>query len=167
MENLELEPSGQQVEAAPLRRRSQRLSNRTLNMSTYSEAHVSGVLYPSPGHDLGSSLEEISWSPVSNTDGADGTEASTRRRRRPRVSYSSLTEDEKYQRIRDLNNEASRHYRGRIREHLTSLQEKEVRESERNRVLQTKAEGLERLRDEIKEYTYNFFREHVGHHGAQ
>ena len=89
------------------------------------------------------------------------------RKRRPKVSYSTLTEDQKYQRIRDLNNEASRLYRERMREQMMSSQEKETKEIERNRMLRTKAEGLEKLRDEIKVFTYDFFREHVNNSGAQ
>lgn len=170
MENLVLEPQNQ-VEVGP-RRRSARLSSRAMRTPTSTEAHalVQGLvgLHPYPSHDLGATVEENPWSPVSNVDGAeDSGGAHTSRRRRPRVSYSTLTEEERYQRIRDLNNEASRHYRGRIREQLTSLQQREASERQRNTVLKAKVAGLERLRKEIEEYTHNILREHMGKHGVQ
>lgn len=134
MQSLVLEQPGQQLKAAaPPRRRSERLSSKTINMPTYSEPYVPEGLHPYPAHDLGTTVEENPWSPLSTADGADSSEtASTQRRRRPRVSYSTLTEEERYQRIRDLNNEASRQYRGRIRGQLTNLQQTENREVQRN-----------------------------------
>lgn len=161
-----LEPQNQ-VEMGH-RRRSARLSSRAMSMPTSTEEHDLGSLHPYPSHDLGATAEENPWSPVSNADGAEGSQgAHTPRRRRPRVSYSTLTEEERYQRIRDLNNEASRHYRGRIREQLTSLQQREASERQRNTVLKAKVAGLERLRKEIEEYTHNILREHMGKHGVQ
>lgn len=156
MESLVLEPPYQQ-QATPTRRRSERLANKT-------EAEVSGVLQLNPANDPGTTSAEAShWYPFSSPNGASGSEmANTPRRRRPRVSYSTLTEDERYQRIRDLNNEASRQYRGRMRDHVTSLQEREGKEKERNRVLNIKVAGLEKLRDEIKKYTNDFIRNNMG-----
>lgn len=165
MENLVLEPQNQVLEP---RRRSTRLSSRAVKMPTSTESHDLGGLHPSPSHDLSDAVEENRWSPVSNVDGAEASGvAHTPRRRRPRVSYSTLTEEERYQRIRDLNNEASRHYRGRIREQLMTLQQRETSERQRNTVLKAKVAGLERLRKEIEEYTHNILREHMGKHGVQ
>ncbi|KAK4313873.1 hypothetical protein Pmani_014807 [Petrolisthes manimaculis] len=84
------------------------------------------------------------------------------RKRQARVSYSTLTEDERYQRIRELNNVASRHYREKKVKHVGQQQQQEVQESLRNKKLQKKVEGLQRLRDEMERYTQNFMRQHMG-----
>lgn len=170
LECLVLEPENQYCQVATPRRRSKRLSSRDTYKASYLEPHTSAGLHPYPAQDFSTPVDQSSaWSPVGNADGDHESREGTRvqRKRRPRVSYSTLTEEQKYQRIRDLNNEASRLYRERTREQLTGLQERESKETERNRVLRTKAEGLEKLRDEIKAFTYNFFREHVGNSGAQ
>ncbi|KAK3881121.1 hypothetical protein Pcinc_014410 [Petrolisthes cinctipes] len=84
------------------------------------------------------------------------------RKRQPRVSYSTLTEEERYQRIRELNNVASRHYREKKVKHVSQLQQEEVQEGLRNKKLQKKMEGLQRLRDKMELYTQNFMRQHMG-----
>lgn len=164
MDNLVLDSPPQ----VPSRRRSARLSSRTMGRPTSSEAHLTDGLNQYPSHDSGTRVEEDPWSPVNNADCAIGSEGiNTQRKRRPRISYSNLTEKEKYQRIRDLNNEASRHYRERTREQLMTLQQREVMERQRNTVLKAKVAGLERLRKEIEDYTHTFFREHIGNQGVQ
>lgn len=172
--SLALEPQNPHPQGAKPRRRSKRLSSRsTHGMSSYPEPHTPAGLHPYPAQpDFSTPVDQSSaWSPASTTDGdydsSEGATARVQRKRRPRVSYSTLTEDEKYQRIRDLNNEASRLYRERTKGHFMNLQEKEKKELERNRTLRAKADGLERLRDQIKAYTYSFFSEHVGNTGAQ
>ncbi|KAG0712002.1 hypothetical protein GWK47_019387 [Chionoecetes opilio] len=155
---------------ATSRRRSKRLSSKATCMASYDEpaephTFAGQGLPPYPGQDFSLPVDQC---PVYDASGDVSDEgARVRRKRRPRVSYSTLTEDQKYHRIRDLNNEASRLYRERTRGQLTGLQGQESIEVERNRVLRAKEEGLERLRDEIKAFTFNFFREHVGSNGVQ
>ncbi|XP_068226016.1 uncharacterized protein [Palaemon carinicauda] len=60
------------------------------------------------------------------------------RQRRPRVSYSTLTEEEKYQRIRDLNNEASKHYCKRQKNLLTTWEQQLPGLMEENKKLKKK-----------------------------
>lgn len=107
------------------------------------------------------SLEELgvqSYSPLSDA-GSSTDEGSRPRQRRPRVSYDTLTEEQKYQRIRELNNEASRLYRQRHRHSLSKLESEQRVQEERNRVLRAKMEGLEKLRDEVQTYVNNVFRQ--------
>ncbi|XP_071551415.1 uncharacterized protein [Panulirus ornatus] len=84
------------------------------------------------------------------------------RRRRPRVSYSTLTEEERYQRIRDLNNEASKLYRERHRNHLSQMEEEEQVLHKRNTALRAKVANLQQLRDNMMQFSQNFLRQHLG-----
>lgn len=107
------------------------------------------------------SLEDLgvqAHSPYSDA-GSSTDEGSRPRQRRPRVSYDTLTEEQKYQRIRELNNEASRLYRQRHRQSLSKLEKDQHVQEERNRALRAKVEGLEKLRDEIQTYFNNVFRQ--------
>lgn len=107
------------------------------------------------------SLEELGvqvHSPYSDA-GSSTDEGSRPRQRRPRVSYDTLTEEQKYQRIRELNNEASRLYRQRHRQSLSKLEKEQQAQEERNRVLRAKMEGLEKLRDEVQTYVNNVFKQ--------
>lgn len=107
------------------------------------------------------SLEDLgvqAHSPYSDA-GSSTDEGSRPRQRRPRVSYDTLTEEQKYQRIRELNNEASRLYRQRHRQSLSKLEKDQHVQEERNRALRAKVEGLEKLRDEIQTYVNNVFRQ--------
>lgn len=169
MESLELEPSNPHPQVTTQRRRSKRLASKSVCANSYQEPHASAVPYPNPEQDFSTVLDQSSaWSPASDADADDSNDSSrVQRKRRPKVSYSTMTEEQKYNHIRSLNNEASRLYRERIRGQLMTLQEKEAEEMKRNRLLRTKEEGLEKLRDEIKTFTYNFFREHMGNTGAK
>lgn len=84
------------------------------------------------------------------------------RKRQPRVSYSTLTEEERYHRIRELNNVASRVYREKKGKLLGQLQQQEAQESLKNKKLRKKAEALQILRNEMERYTQNFMRQHMG-----
>ncbi|MPC30094.1 hypothetical protein E2C01_023349 [Portunus trituberculatus] len=169
MESLELEPSNQYQQVTTQRRRSKRLASKSACPTSYSEPYASAVPYSYPEQDFSPVLDQGSaWSPASDVDADDSSDGSrVQRKRRPKVSYSTLTEEQKYNHIRSLNNEASRQYRERIRGQLMILQEKEAEEMKKNKLLRTKAEGLEKLRDEIKMFTYSFFREHMGNTGAK
>ncbi|KAG7177040.1 probable serine/threonine-protein kinase samkC [Homarus americanus] len=119
----------------------------------------SAPLYP-PIEDLG--VTSPAYSLTDSDPGSSGeTNGSRPRQRRPRVSYSTLTEEEKYHRIRDLNNEASRHYRKRHQEQVSSMKEQEAQQLEKNKVLQMKAAGLQKLRDQMETYTHSFLRQHM------
>ncbi|XP_063606897.1 uncharacterized protein LOC134781618 [Penaeus indicus] len=105
------------------------------------------------------SLEELgvqAHSPYSDA-GSSTDEGSRPRQRRARVSYDTLTEEQKYQRIRELNNEASRLYRQRHRQSLGKLEKQQQTEEERNHVLRAKMESLEKLRDTMQSYVNNIF----------
>lgn len=169
MENLELEPSNEYPQVTTHRRRSKRLASKSACPTSYPEPHATAAPYPYSEQDFSSVLDQRSeWSPASDADADDSSDGSrVLRKRRPKVSYSTMTEEQKYNHIRSLNNEASRQYRERIRGQLMTLQEKEAEEMKRNKLLRTKAEGLEKLRDEIKMFTYSFFREHMGNTGAK
>nr|XP_045620978.1 uncharacterized protein LOC123772089 [Procambarus clarkii] len=118
------------------------------------------LFYPLP-EDLGVTNPV---SPLGESDtGSSSSEAGPRhRQRRPRVAYSTLTEEEKYKRIRDQNNVSSRLYRERHRHQLTNLQQDEQKLKERNQKLRAKVAGLEQLRDQMKEYTHTFLQQHMG-----
>nr|XP_053631827.1 uncharacterized protein LOC128688144 [Cherax quadricarinatus] len=111
--------------------------------------------YPPP-EELG-----VASPAYSQSDSASGDEGSKPRQRRARVQYNTLTEEEKYQRIRDLNNEASRQYRIRNRQQLSKLQQQLEKLQERNQVLQHKHTGLEQLRNQIRDYTNGILRKHM------
>ncbi|XP_071551411.1 uncharacterized protein [Panulirus ornatus] len=116
--------------------------------------------YP-PLEGLSPPAEELGG--TSDAGSSTSSDTATRpRRRRPRVSYRTLTEEEKYQRIRDLNNEASRHYRERHRNQLSQMEEEERVLRERNAELQARVANLEQLRDKMKQFSHNFLRQHMG-----
>lgn len=105
-------------------------------------------------------------SPASSSSGysdscGEDTQQKKGRQRRPRVSYNTLTEEEKYKRIRDLNNEASRHYRERQRSMLTNLESQLPGLIEKNQKLKDKAVALEALRDQLKHFSHQFLQEHM------
>ncbi|XP_047478731.1 uncharacterized protein LOC125031817 [Penaeus chinensis] len=79
-----------------------------------------------------------------------GTQAVKPRRRRPRIPYESLTEDEKYVHIRDINNEASRTYRRKHRQSVTNLQAEEKVLLETNRALRVKEKALRDLKTHMQ-----------------
>lgn len=83
------------------------------------------------------------------------------RKRQPRVSYNTLTEEERYHRIRELNNVASRVYREKKVKQLGNLQQQEAQEILKNKKLKKKAEALQVLRDQMERYTQNFMRQHM------
>ncbi|KAK8377562.1 hypothetical protein O3P69_013896 [Scylla paramamosain] len=168
LESMQLESSNQYPQVTTQRRRSKRLASKSVCATSYPEPHASAVPHPYPEQDFSTVLDQSSaWSPASDADANDSDGSRVQRKRRPKVSYNTMTEEQKYNHIRSLNNEASRQYRERIRGQLTVLQEKEVEEMKKNRLLRTKAEGLEKLRDEIKTFTYCFFREHMGNTGPK
>ncbi|XP_064084742.1 uncharacterized protein LOC135200232 [Macrobrachium nipponense] len=124
------------------------------------------------GHSLGydpqyPDLSELGVpSPASSSSGysdscGEDTQQKKGRQRRPRISYNTLTEEEKYKRIRDLNNEASRHYRERQRSLLTNLDKQLPGLIEKNQKLKEKAVALEALRDQLKHFSHQFLREHM------
>ncbi|XP_068226014.1 probable basic-leucine zipper transcription factor Q [Palaemon carinicauda] len=89
------------------------------------------------------------------------------RQRRPRVSYSTLTEEEKYKRIRDLNNEASRHYRERQKNLLTTWEQQLPGLTEENEKLKKKYESLKAYRDKIERFTHQLLQEYSLNNATQ
>lgn len=79
-----------------------------------------------------------------------GAQAVRPRKRRPRISYESLTVDEKYVHIRDINNEASRTYRRKYRQTVTKLQAEEKDLLEKNRALRVKEKALQDLKKHMQ-----------------
>lgn len=79
-----------------------------------------------------------------------GAEAVRPRKRRPRISYDTMTEDEKYVHIRDINNVASRTYRHRHRQTVTKLQSEEKALLEKNRALRAKEKALQELKNHMQ-----------------
>ncbi|XP_047478512.1 uncharacterized protein LOC125031670 [Penaeus chinensis] len=157
---LEYAASPQQVSPQPQSTRApagkRKVKTRSRGQRNAPEPQTSNyVVYEQP------SLDELgvqAHSPYSD-DGSSTDEGSRPRQRRPRVSYDTLTEEQKYQRIRELNNEASRLYRQRHRQSLGKLEKEERAQEERNRVLRAKMEGLEKLKDAVQLYVNNVFKE--------
>lgn len=125
-------------------------------------ATLSRVINETEQLDLGLDTHYPALSDLGVTDNED----TAPRKRQPRVSYSTLTEEERYHRIRELNNVASRVYREKKVKQLGHLQKQEAQETVKNKKLQKKAEALQRLRDEMERYTQNFMRQHMGGAGG-
>ncbi|KAK4313879.1 hypothetical protein Pmani_014812 [Petrolisthes manimaculis] len=89
----------------------------------------------------------------------------TKRKRHPRVSHATMTDEESRERNRNLNNEASRYYREQRVQRQVTREDVEAELSLKNQKLKGKADGLQQLRDEMKKYTDAFFREHMGQGG--
>lgn len=122
-----------------------------------SPAPPMNLYYPQP-EDLG--VPSPTSSNYSDTTSSNDDNQRPRQRR-PRVSYSTLTEEEKYKRIRDLNNEASRNYRQRQRSTYSELEGQMPHLLEENKRLKEKAAGLEKLRDELKHFTNGYLTQHM------
>jgi len=70
------------------------------------------------------------------------------------IDHSQLSDAEKYRRLRDLNNKASREYRNRQKEKLSEIGNQIPELEEKNRILKNKSQKMESLRNEMLQH-YN------------
>ncbi|CAL4128863.1 unnamed protein product [Meganyctiphanes norvegica] len=101
------------------------------------------------------------YNTISNTDFAASIEAedstSQDSHQTEDVDVSNLTDAEKYRRLRDLNNEASKRYRKNKTKKLSELAHDIPELEEKNRKLKNKSEQLELLRNNMLQYYNNTF----------
>ncbi|KAK3881127.1 hypothetical protein Pcinc_014416 [Petrolisthes cinctipes] len=90
----------------------------------------------------------------------------TKRKRHPRVSHATMTDEESRERNRILNNEASRYYREQRVQRQVTQEDVMAELTLKNQKLKGKVDGLQQLRDEMEKYTHAFFREHMGQGGV-
>ncbi|KAK3881124.1 hypothetical protein Pcinc_014413 [Petrolisthes cinctipes] len=84
------------------------------------------------------------------------------RKRQPKVSHASLTEEQRSQRIKGINRVSAQTYREKEKNELLRLEQREDCLNIQKQKLQRKAEGLQQLRDKMEMFTHTFFTEHMG-----
>ncbi|CAL4074855.1 unnamed protein product [Meganyctiphanes norvegica] len=112
--------------------------------------------------------ENIDYSSTNNINFASNIEAepstSQESQQTERIDYSKLSQAEKYRRLRDLNNKASKRHRKRKTEKISEIANEISELEEKNRKLKIKWKQLESLRNNMLGYYNDTFNKHNRQH---